>query len=176
MTRKKSAPEDDSTVQVKKNVAREIERLAQQNGGRITPDQLIEAARNKNSPLYGEFEWDLKKAAMEHWRNTARRLIRSVITVEVTTEKIEYRVPMFVRDPGAAPKQGYIHVRVLKTDRELARDALVAEFTRVKTMLSRAKSLALAMEFQDEIEQLESNVNTLIANIATRLEATILPQ
>ena len=61
-----------------------IQAIADAHGGHITPEMVIEAARDKRHPLHSEFDWDVKSAAHKHWQNTARHIIRSV--------KIVYRV------------------------------------------------------------------------------------
>lgn len=46
--------------------------------GKLTPSLVVDAARNKASPLHGRFDWD-NRAAAESWRREqARHLIKSV--------------------------------------------------------------------------------------------------
>jgi hypothetical protein len=79
------------------------ERLAEireENGGHLTPADVVEDARPEDAPLHPEFTWDDEVAA-ENWRqDEARRLIRSV---EVVVE---------THAPGEQPKAtiGYVHV------------------------------------------------------------------
>lgn len=49
--------------------------------GSVSPSQLIEAARPKNSPIHDAFEWDDKKAGDEYRLIQARKLIRRVEVV-----------------------------------------------------------------------------------------------
>src|SRR4051794_38416660 len=88
-------PETISKLERKK---REIE-ACQDGRGRVTPDAVIEAAKNPKSALHGEFEWDVTKAAYQHWTDTARRLIREVRLV-VTYEDIRIAAPYYIADPG----------------------------------------------------------------------------
>src|SRR5262245_3597627 len=76
--------------------------------GRITPDGVIRAAKNKNNVLHGEFDWN-NTSAGHKWRlEQARELIRGV-TVRVTTDKRTISVVSYVRDPEARESrvQGY---------------------------------------------------------------------
>ena len=74
--------------------------------GRLTPDEVVNKARAKRSPLHQYFTWNNSKAA-EKWRQEeARRIIRVRVEVEVGEYVVE--VPRFVRDSGATGyEQGY---------------------------------------------------------------------
>lgn len=65
-------------------IARELEKLA--DSGLLKPADVVNAARDKSSPLHGHFCWDDGEAA-ERWREEqARQLIRNVrITVNAGT-------------------------------------------------------------------------------------------
>lgn len=58
---------------------REIERIRAERGGRMTADAFIQAARREASPCHKMFDWDVKHAAIEHWRSTARLILRSIV-------------------------------------------------------------------------------------------------
>ncbi len=74
------------------NAYLELEDIREQNGGRLQPRNIVDVARNKNSSLHTHFEWDDTKAADEHRKNTARRLVRSiVINPETKQENATYR-------------------------------------------------------------------------------------
>lgn len=135
-----------------------LEEIATANGGRLTPAAVIDDAKKKDSPLHGEFEWDVKKAAYAHWTQTARKLITSVMVV-THTETTSVRSVYYVRDPSAASKdQGYVSVTTLRSDADLAREALINEFTAVADRLRRARDLALALDAQDDVENLIQSV------------------
>lgn len=128
--------------------------LTERNGGTLRPDDVIEAAKKKDSPLNACFEWDKSKAALEHWRDTARELIRSVRVV-IQNQSVTIRAPYFVRDPEASGKdQGYVALQSIRSESEKARELLVDEFARAATVLRRAKEIAKALEMQDEVEPL----------------------
>jgi hypothetical protein len=136
--------------------------LADRNGGRLTPDIVVAAARSNDSPLHAYFAsrdcWDTKKAA-DHWAvAVARDLIRSV-KVEVTTTDFTVKAPAFVRDPSAGDAQGYASLSRLRSDTDLAREAVVAEFARVSAALARAQAVAAALNLTDEIGELRSRMS-----------------
>lgn len=51
--------------------------LAQQNGGHLNAEDVVEAARPKDSPLHSKFTWDNTKAA-ESWRYWQARYLINV--------------------------------------------------------------------------------------------------
>jgi flagellar basal body rod protein FlgC len=141
------------SAETRKLIADRLAKLAASNGGRLTPEAVVEDAKSKDSPLHDHFLWDTKKAAYQHWLDQARALIRSV-RVEVITESKSVSVVGYVRDPRAGDEQGYVSITSLKSDRESAREALVGEFSRVADMLRRAKEIAAALDAQDEVDDL----------------------
>lgn len=52
--------------------------LEQKKGGKITPKELVEAARDANSPLHNEFEWNNTIAAQKYREWQARYIISSI--------------------------------------------------------------------------------------------------
>lgn len=137
------------------------ERLAEieaANDGRLTPAAVVADAKDPSSPLHDCFQWDVDKAAYQHWLEQARDLITSVrITVRTETTKVS--AVYYVRDPSSDPsQQGYVSVTKLRSDTDLARDALVNEFSRVADHLRRARALAAALEAADEVDALLQSV------------------
>ena len=138
-----------------------IQAIADAHGGHITPEMVIEAARDKRHPLHNEFDWNVKSAAHKHWQNTARHIIRSV--------KIVYRVEhknvtavAYARDPDADSKtQGYISVASIRSDEDVARDIVIAEFKRVRSALKRARDLANVLGASDDIDELLTSLDGL---------------
>lgn len=139
-------------------IADALRAIADRHAGKLTPDLVIEAARNKASPLHGCFTWDVKQAAQERWVAQARDLIRSV-RVEVTTTQFSVRAPAFIRDPSmAGNEQGYTSLDRLRTDEDLAREAVIAEFQRASAALDRARVVATALGLSSEIEEVRERV------------------
>lgn len=66
----------------------------QSNG--ITPREIVDDARAKNSPLHDYFEWDDKKAAMGYRDQQARRLINSILVIRVEDDGTEVATKAFV--------------------------------------------------------------------------------
>jgi hypothetical protein len=54
-----------------------------QRYGQLTPERIVEEARQPSSPLHSYFEWDDKIAAERHRLNQARILLRTIVIVPV---------------------------------------------------------------------------------------------
>lgn len=131
-----------------------LSELEHANGGRLTPSAVVEDAKNPDSPMHGCFEWDTDKAAYAYWIIQARDLITSIKVVQ-RTETVNVRAVYYVRDPSAGDgEQGYVSVPTLRTDADMAREALVSEFSRVADMLRRAREIAAALSAQADVEDL----------------------
>lgn len=129
-----------------------VNELAEEFGGRITPDQVVDDARDPDSPLHGLFTWDTDAAAAAHWRDTARAIISSVrVVINTTTTRVASVA--YVRDPNAAAKeQGYVSVAQLRTDADSAREAVVNEISRAASAVARAREIARALDMSEEFD------------------------
>lgn len=156
-----------------KEIEAAIQAIADKRGGRVTPDQVLAAAKIKSSPLHSYFAergcFDPKRSMNEYGVIVARELIRS-ITVRVTTETYSVAAPQYVRDPKQpADKQGYASLGRLRTNEDVAREAIVAEFARAGAALARAKAVAAALGLENEIEELRVRVSTFATTIGGAL-------
>ena len=135
--------------------------------GRLTPDLVLQEAKDPESILHGLFEWDDGVAGHQHRLFQARQIITSVRVV-ITTENKKISTVYYVRDPDAEPmQQGYVSIDKLRSDKDLARESIVLEFSRASAYLQRAKNHAEALGMQEDIEVLIENVEQL----KSRLEA-----
>lgn len=135
-------------------VKQRLEQIAALNGGVLRPSDVVEDARQPDSPLHELFKWDVDEAAYEHWMHTARRIIASV-KVNITTETIVLRAPAYVRDPRLhGSEQGYRETVSLRTERDVAMDVLSAEVQNVISALRRARNVAAALEMDQDIDRL----------------------
>lgn len=159
------------TAEQRKAVRERLAQIEAANGGRLTPDDVVKDAKRKDSPLHELFEWDTRKAAAAYWVEQARQIITSV-RVQVRTDTTKVSAVYYVRDPSAEHgEQGYVSVARLRSDADLARDALVAEFSRVADMLRRARELAAVLDAQPEVENLLQTVVGLRQRFAQQAAA-----
>lgn len=70
-------------------IGEELDKIKKQYGGRITPIQVLNKAKNKRSTLHDLFEWDNSKAAQKYRISQARDIIRAVVVVLDKTNEEE---------------------------------------------------------------------------------------
>lgn len=149
-----------SVIKDRELVAQKLAEIAEAHG-RLTPDLVVEEAKNPESVLHGLFEWDDEQAGHQHRLFQARQIITSVRVV-ITTENKKISTVYYVRDPEADPmEQGYVSIDKLKTDKDLARESIVMEFSRATAYLQRAKNHAHALGLEEDIESLILDVEEL---------------
>lgn len=143
----------------------ELTRLAKANDGRLTPDNVVEAAQDEASPLHQCFEWDDDAAAHMFRVEQARRLIRGV-RVDVTTSHHTVRVPAFVHDPECElGEQGYVSILRLSSDEDKSREVVIAEFSRAASALRRARSVAMALGIEDQIDDICNQIKRVLESV-----------
>jgi len=120
----------------------EFIRTLETSRGKLDPAQLIEAARDENSPLHSCFEWDDSAAAAQWRMEQARELIRRV-RIEVTVEETTIRTVQYVRDVDApADQAGYANI--MRIRKPQAVDVVAAEWSAVYAHAKRAHSITVA--------------------------------
>ena len=65
----------------------ELELIRQENKGVLRPRDVVNFARDPNTALHTQFEWDDAKAAEQHRLQQARELIRVVVTTPPKTQR-----------------------------------------------------------------------------------------
>lgn len=144
-------------------IRQELERL--EVNGRLTPEQVVEAARDETSPLHTLFEWDDEKASHKYRLDQARSLIRSV-RVEVRVDSRVVRAIGYIHDPGAGPRQqGYVRITNVTSD-QMAREAVMAELVRAQAALERARGIADVLDLTAELESLIEEITLLGRKLA----------
>ena len=158
------------TVTESREAVRErLEQIAARNAGRLTPEDAINDARDEESPLHPHFTWDDSEAAHKQRRYEARQLIRSVRVMTVVNQTV-MRTIAYVRDPSKpSDEAGYIATAILRTEEDLARAALVEEFSRAAAAMRRALDVARALHLEGEvkhqIEEIEALKSRVISSV-----------
>lgn len=148
--------EDPAKDEVIKKVLMDLERE-----GRLSPYDVVDAARDPTHVLHNHFEWDDTVAAERFRLSQARRLIRSIELVVIQETRVISAVA-YVRDPVAAKQEpGYSRVVAISDDHEKARAVVLAELARVQAHLARARSLASVLGFDSAIERMEVEFSKL---------------
>lgn len=160
----------DETTGLTRAARDEIAALAAQ-GGPLTPELLVDAARRKASALHAYFDWDDKSAA-QSWRlHTARRLIREV-KISVSSSTVTLAAPAYVSVPSEREGGGYRSIVALRSDEDRAREVLLDEIARVLSALARARAVAAALDMEAEI----SGLTDQVAGLQAQLRAGAQPE
>jgi hypothetical protein len=142
------------TMQQKKEA---IDGIAKANGGVVTPEAVVEAAKNPRHILHEVFDWNDQTAAHQHRLNAARQLISS-IEVIVETDDVTVTAISYIRDIRKGRKeQGYVSVDALGKRKADAKATLSLELERIIGSIERSRliagSLGLAPFFETMLQQ-----------------------
>jgi hypothetical protein len=143
-------------------VTNAIMAIAETNKGTITPEQVVEAARDPRSALHHHFTWDNDAAAHAHRLNEARALIRTVKIDVTVTNFATAKAPQFVRTPDLRQQPGYISVGILRDDPDQSLEVLMAEFQRAAMALRRAQAVAVVLGLRENVVGLQRQVELLL--------------
>jgi hypothetical protein len=138
--------------------------IAQRNGGRVTREAVVAAARNPKHALHPEFDWNDKTAAETQRLAHAQVLIVRYLTVVTVHRSQRIVTPFYVRDPKCKPReQGHIAITSDEINREMAETICANELARCESGIERGRSVVgfLDVKFPgiaDEFEELLSRI------------------
>lgn len=123
-----------------KLVGEHIEMLRERFKGELTPQDILDDARNNNSPLHSFFEWDDGAAAEAYRLQQARGLIRSVVAIYVREDRPAIRQKAYVHIPerSAPHYREASHAMSQKKTREMV---LKRAWSELQAWKSRYKDL-----------------------------------
>jgi hypothetical protein len=125
-----------------KVAGQELERIRTTHGGKLTPADVLAAAKSKSSPLHGAFEWSDGKAAQQFRLQQAQYLIRSIeITVVQAKNKKASNVRAFVsvkRDKD----RSYMSTAHAMSDAELREQVLQQAWQELQDWRRRYETLS----------------------------------
>ena len=109
----------------RKDMEREIEIVRRQGRGVLRAKDVVEYARDPETALHGEFEWDDAKAGHEYRLEQARKLIRVHVTV-LREDVPPVRAYVSLRKDRKQPGGGYRSITNVMRNKKM-RAALLAE-------------------------------------------------
>lgn len=146
----------DSAAEALKELERE---------GRLLPVEVVESARDDDSPLHSHFEWDDSLAGEKYRLHQARALIRTV-KLMVTVHDVPVSVSYYVRDPEADAKQaGYRSVISLRNEEDTARAAIIDAMKRVSNAVRHAKELAAVLGVASDLENIDALARGVVQSV-----------
>lgn len=124
-------------------IVEELKRIADANGGELLPKAVLDAARDDESPLHGQFDWEDSEAA-EKWRlHQARNLIRVVVSYEPVGDgqSVPCRVFVSLTPDRIAGGAGYRLVSSVMLDPDQRRQLLADARADMKRFMSKYQNL-----------------------------------
>ena len=157
----------DGIVGSPNHVTQEAHRAlaALERKGRISADEVVQAAKNPDSPLHAYFTWDDAEAAHARRIDQARALIRSVRVV-VSYEATTIAVPRYVRDVSQEEgSQGYVTSDQLMREPTNAKALLRYEFSRASAHLTRAVNIAKSIGLETATRKVAKGIERLLGQL-----------
>ncbi len=139
----------------KSAITKELIRLNQENGGVLTPHEIVEAAKNENSPLHDFFDWNDTEAARK-WRiEQARHMLRICVWYD---NRVSEKNPMRVfvsLTTDRKENEGYRVITEVMNDEE-RRAVLMSDAEKELATFQRKYSMLVELNgIFDEIEKLK---------------------
>lgn len=138
-----------------------IQKIADKNGRECTPQELLEAARSKRSPINKCFEWDNFEGAERYRLQQASYLLRKVKVILVTEEGEERKVSAWssVRSKRQPNKRAYVRtIEAMETDTEWHEEILM---NALRQLVSWRKKWAHLNEISQAIRMVDKGINQI---------------
>lgn len=104
------------------DAAAELDRIAGDNNGLLTPAELVKRSRAKRSLLHAAFEWDDDHAADLYREVQARKIIAGIVVVQGGEVLGPRMVNVVIKEVG----RGYVPIDVA-IEREDTRDQMISQ-------------------------------------------------
>ena len=115
------------------SIREELEAIAK--SGVLTPEEVVDAARNPNSSMHDQFEWNDTEAAHGYRLSQARRLIKTVTVEVVRMDNKVVVAPLFTQAPKSAGGEGYYHTQVIAKATPSRLEIVLMRLAHIETML-----------------------------------------
>ena len=128
-------------------IREELEKLGTET--LLTPETVVEAARNPRSPLHSQFEWDDGAAGESYRLQQARALIKRVRVDVVRADQTVIHAPVFVRAPSGG--EGYALTQSVAVSAPDRRQVVLMALAQCRSIL---RNLA-AQEVDELVEHID---------------------
>jgi hypothetical protein len=115
---------------------------ALERGGKVDPNDLIEAARSEGHPCHEDFTWDVHEAACERWRDQARAIIRRC-KFEVQHEDITMPVVQYI--PSQDDDRTFTSLPRIRSKAK-TNEIMLAELDMLLGLVARIHGIAFAKQ------------------------------
>ena len=118
-----------------------------------TPEELVKAARSSRSPVHKLFEWDDRRAAVEHRLLQARVMVNSLQVEIITPKGKQEQVMAFIRSSDRGQ-----HVATLEASNEELTEAMQECWRDMLAFRARYKNLQVASSIVAAINEVDRNL------------------
>ena len=125
-------------------IQKELDLIARKHNGLLRPENVVDAAKNKESVLHSCFEWNNTKAAKEYRLWQAREIIAVHVTV-LHKETKPTRVYVSMMNDRIRPGGGYRPIEVVLSNKILRKQFLneaLADLKRIEDKYNQLTELA----------------------------------
>ena len=156
MKKKKINPKIRSYIK-NPEVIKEVEIISEKNGGILKPENVVDAARSKNSPLHKYFEWDDSVAAEKFRLHQARMFINVLVTI-IDKKSEPVRVFMSLRKDRYGQETGYRTMVSILGDEELYKNLLNDAMEEMEYFRNKYHKLVELKEIFDAIDKVRVKI------------------
>lgn len=131
---------------------KEIEKIASLHNHEVTPQLVIEEAKNPSSPLHEVFEWDNQNAGYKWRLHQARQLIASLV-IDITIsapEEVRAYVNISIPEQGNA----YCSIHDVMDDDEKMQIIINDAKRKLSTLSSQLRVYQKMRDFANKIDEL----------------------
>jgi hypothetical protein len=146
-------------------IAAAIAACARENGD-ILPADVVEAAREEDSILHGEFEWRESRLVQQALEQRAAELIKQCRSMLIYEDR-EIVFPQYLNNTETRHKT-FTPTRTVAANDGLKRMTMDAELSRISSAIHRAMSLAIVFGIAGEFEDLLQRVVAIQISLANR--------
>ena len=157
----KAAPGSGITDGQAEKYGPEVERLLNENGELLTPQDIVDAASDPNSPLHGYFDWGKKEASRNFKMDEGRHLLRGVVRVVMKPGAKKEKKRLFVSvvhkeddNPFSTPVQNYVSGEKAFNDDEIRQQIVERELFKLRSWERRFAFVGELFEVREGIKEL----------------------
>lgn len=132
----------------------ELERIRQKYNGRLLSAHIVTEAKDKESPLHPEFEWNDKKAAHFYRLDQAGSIIRNIVVVNVAANGEQQTVRAFV-NVEQDDQRHYTSISMAMGDDELRKQIIEQAWKELVSWRERYKELVEFAKLFAVIEEID---------------------
>lgn len=144
-------------------VGRELEEIRRESeDGRLTPEAVVERAKDRRSELHSMFEWDDQRAAERFRLSQARTIIHSIRVVKSDSGGTRVQRLYVHAKQSTVAQRGYLTIRQVNQDDDLARQVRERAVVDLRGWLNRYRELTDRIP-SEAFEQVQGAIEALEA-------------